>query len=129
MPTFNEQDCIACEQCVAVCPGLAVTLVDYRKQVGEALVSIPYEFPANTLEVGQTVTVLDTLGQVLGNVPVVKTRAPRFADHAVLVKVRAPLDIAKQIAGIRVQQPWVGEAMPDTVGAWRTTRSSAAASG
>ena len=115
VPTFNEQDCIACEQCVAVCPGLAVTLVDYRKQVGEALVSIPYEFPIDTLEVGQTVTVLDTLGQVLGNVPVVKTRAPKFADHAVLVKVRAPLDIAKQIAGIRVQQPWVGEAMPDTV--------------
>ena len=115
VPTFNEQDCIACEQCVAVCPGLAVTLVDYRKQAGEALVSIPYEFPANTLEVGQSVTVLDTLGQVLGNVPVEKIRAPKFADHAVLVKVRAPLDIAKQIAGIRVQQPWVGAAMPDIV--------------
>jgi thioredoxin reductase/Fe-S-cluster-containing hydrogenase component 2/bacterioferritin-associated ferredoxin len=115
VPTFNEKDCIACEQCVAVCPGLAVTLVDYRKQEGDALVSIPYEFPMNTLEVGQSVTVLDTLGQVLGNVPVVKLRAPKFADHAVLVKVQAPLAIAKQIAGIRVQQPWVGESMPDTV--------------
>jgi len=115
LPTFTEADCIACEQCVAVCPGLAVTLVDYRKQVDEAVVSIPYEFPINTIEVGQTVTVLDTLGQVLGNVPVVKTRAPKFADHAVLVKVRAPAGIAKQIAGIRVQQPWVGESMPETV--------------
>jgi len=115
VPTFNEQDCIACEQCVAVCPGLAVTLVDYRRSEGTALVSIPYEFPANTLQVGQVVTVLDTLGQVLGNVPVEKVRAPKFADHAALVKVRAPLDIAKQIAGIRVQQPWVGEAMPETV--------------
>jgi thioredoxin reductase/Fe-S-cluster-containing hydrogenase component 2/bacterioferritin-associated ferredoxin len=115
VPTFNEKDCIACEQCVAVCPGLAVTLVDYRGQTDEALVSIPYEFPGNTLEVGQTVTVLDTLGQVLGNVPVVKTRAPKFADHAVLVKVKAPAAIAKQIAGIRIQQPWVGEAMPETV--------------
>jgi sarcosine oxidase, subunit alpha len=115
VPTFNEKDCIACEQCVAVCPGLAVTLVDYRGQADEALVSIPYEFPSNTIEVGQTVTVLDTLGQVLGNVPVVKTRAPKFADHAVLVKVKAPTSIAKQIAGIRIQQPWVGEAMPETV--------------
>ena len=115
VPTFNETDCIACEQCVAVCPGLAVTLVDYRGQTDEALVSIPYEFPSNTIEVGQTVTVLDTLGQVLGNVPVVKTRAPKFADHAVLVKVKAPTSIAKQIAGIRIQQPWVGEAMPETV--------------
>ena len=115
VPTFNEQDCIACEQCVAVCPGLAVTLVDYRRQDGDALVSIPYEFPIDTVEVGQAVTVLDTLGQVLGNVPVVRTRAPKFADHAVLVKVRAPLAIAKQIAGIRIQQPWVGASMPGIV--------------
>jgi len=127
VPTFNEKACIACEQCVAICPGLAVTLVDYRRQSsgtsgtsgpgegGEALVTLPYEFPGHSLEAGQTVTVLDTLGQVLGNVPVVKTRAPRFADHAVLVKVRAPLAIAKQIAGIRVQQPWVGEALAEPV--------------
>ena len=30
-PTFDDEDCIACEQCVAVCPGLAITLVDFRK--------------------------------------------------------------------------------------------------
>jgi NAD(P)H-nitrite reductase large subunit len=34
-------------------------------------------------------------------------RAPKFADHAALVKVRAPAAIAKKIAGIRVQEPWV----------------------
>jgi thioredoxin reductase/Fe-S-cluster-containing hydrogenase component 2/bacterioferritin-associated ferredoxin len=115
VPTFNEKDCIACEQCVAICPGLAVTLVDYRRGEDEVLVTIPYEFPAETLVVDQPVTVLDTLGQVLGNVPVAKLRAPKSADHAVLVKVRAPRNIAKQIAGIRVQQPWVGEAMPEVV--------------
>jgi len=115
VPTFNEKDCIACEQCVAICPGLAVTLVDYRRGEDEVLVTIPYEFPAETLVVDQPVTVLDTLGQVLGNVPVAKLRAPKSADHAVLVKVHAPRNIAKQIAGIRVQQPWVGEAMPEVV--------------
>lgn len=115
VPTFNEKDCIACEQCVAVCPGLAITLVDYRKGGEGALVSIPYEFPPENLKEGQAVTVLDTLGRVLGNVPVVKVRAPKFADHAALVKVLAPYDIAKQIAGIRVQEPWVSEAMPEHV--------------
>jgi bacterioferritin-associated ferredoxin len=70
-------------------------------------VTIPYEFAPTTLKVGDTVTVLDTLGAVLGNVKVERVRAPRFADHAALVKVRAPAEIAKRIAGIRVQQPWV----------------------
>ena len=115
VPTFNEQDCIACEQCVAVCPGLAITLVDYRREGEGALVTIPYEFPRANLSPGDAVTVLDTLGRVLGNVPVVKTRAPKFADHAVLVQVRAPLDIAKHIAGIRIQEPWVGDPLPDSV--------------
>jgi NADPH-dependent 2,4-dienoyl-CoA reductase/sulfur reductase-like enzyme/Fe-S-cluster-containing hydrogenase component 2/bacterioferritin-associated ferredoxin len=115
VPTFNEKDCIACEQCVAVCPGLAITLVDYRREEEDPLVTIPYEFPQANLKPGQTVTVLDTLGRVLGNVVVEKTRMPKFADHAVLVKVRAPLDIAKHIAGIRVQEPWVSEAMPEDV--------------
>ena len=115
VPTFNDQDCIACEQCVAVCPGLAITLVDYRRDEEGVLVSIPYEFPRTEIKEGDVVTVLDTLGRVLGNVPVVKTRAPKFADHAVLVKVRAPLDIAKLIAGIRVQEAWVGEPMDESV--------------
>jgi ferredoxin len=115
VPTFNEKDCIACEQCVAVCPGLAITLVDYRRDQDGVLVSIPFEFPDSTLKAGDTVTVLDTLGKVLGNVPVERVRTPKFADHAVLVKVRAPREIAKQIAGIRVQQPWVSQAMPERV--------------
>ena len=115
LPTFNEKDCIACEQCVAVCPGLAITLVDYRRDGEGALVTIPYEFAPENLQAGQTVTVLDTLGLVLGNVLVERVRAPKFADHAALVKVRAPLDIAKQIAGIRVQEPWVAAAMEEPV--------------
>lgn len=110
LPMFNEEDCIACEQCVAVCPGLAITLVDYRKvDEGSALVSIPYEFPGSSIKEGDIVTVLDTLGELLGNVPVVKVRSPKFADHAQLVKVKAPNDIAKRIAGIRVQEAWITE--------------------
>lgn len=116
LPTFDESACIACEQCVAICPGLAVTLVDYRKKDAEGLlVSIPYEFPKARIKEGDMVTVLDTLGAVLGHVPVVKVRAPKFADHALLVKVKAPSEIAKRIAGIQVQEPWVSEAMEENV--------------
>ena len=115
LPTFNEKDCIACERCVAVCPGLAITLVDCRREGEDPQVTIPYEFDPAGVQAGRTVTVLDTLGRVLGNVEVLRTRAPKFADHAALVKVRAPLDIAKHIAGIRVQEPWVTEPMAEEV--------------
>jgi ferredoxin len=116
LPTFDDSACIACEQCVAVCPGLAVTLVDYRKKSEDGVVvSIPYEFDQSTIREGSTVTVLDTLGQVLGQVPVLKVRSPKFADHALLVKVQAPADIAKRIAGIQIQAPWMTKQLEEKV--------------
>jgi len=106
LPEFVGESCSACEQCVAICPGLAVTFVDYRQDPENPLVTIPHEFPAASIRTGETVTVLDTEGNVLGNCEVARVRAPKSADRALLVRVRAPREIAKRIAGIRVQQPW-----------------------
>jgi bacterioferritin-associated ferredoxin len=78
-------------------------------------VTIPYEFPEETIDAGDVVTVLDTEGKVLGNVEVVTVRAPRFADRALLVRVKAPHEIAKRIAGIRMQDPWVTEPLEKPV--------------
>jgi len=115
LPEFSGEACTGCEQCIAICPGLAITLVDYRDDNEYPTVTIPYEFPPETIARGDTVTVLDTEGVVLGNVEVVKVRQPRFADRALLVRVRAPREIAKRIAGIRVQDPWVSQPLQETV--------------
>ncbi|MGC9399602.1 MAG: FAD-dependent oxidoreductase [Anaerolineae bacterium] len=112
---YVEQACIGCEQCITVCPGLAITLVDYRKDAQMPTVAIPYEFTDESVAVGDRVTVLDRDGQVLGEVEVVQVRATKRNDHTVVVKVKAPKAIAKQIAGLRVQAPWVSEPLPETV--------------
>ncbi len=109
LPEYVGEGCTGCAQCVAICPGLAMTLVDYRKDAAHPLVTIPYEFPSQTISEGDVVTVLDTEGQVLGDVEVVKVQAPRFADRTLLVRVRAPREIARYVAGIRVQEPGVAE--------------------
>ncbi|MCJ7434339.1 MAG: FAD-dependent oxidoreductase, partial [Anaerolineales bacterium] len=97
-------ECIACEKCITICPGLAITLVDIRKEQPEtALVTIPYEFEKGSIKTGDHVTVLDTLGTALGSVKVVRTRIGKATDRTVLVKVRAPREIANQIAGIEIQ--------------------------
>jgi sarcosine oxidase, subunit alpha len=109
LPVFEGDKCDGCEKCVAICPGLAATLVDYRKDPDNPVVTIPYEFNKRSIKAGDVVTVLDTEGAVLGNVEVVRVRAPKIADRALLVRVKAPKEMAKQIAGIRVQEPWVTE--------------------
>ncbi len=103
--------CIGCEKCVTICPGLAITLVDYKKNTERPTVTIPYEFLRETIQVGDHVTVLDVEGQTLGNVEVTRVRTAKANDRTILVQVAAPKEIAKRIAGIQVQEQWVAEPM------------------
>jgi len=102
-------ECIGCEKCVNICPGLAITLVDMRKGEDVALVTIPYEFDKGAVHPGDVVTVVDTAGEVLGNVEVARVRAGKATDRTVLLKVRAPVEIATRIAGLRMQEPSVSD--------------------
>ncbi len=102
-----QTECLGCERCVTICPGLAITLVDTSPGQGEALVTVPYEFEKHSLEKGDRVTVVNTSGEVLGQVEVVQTHQGKNTDRTTLVKVRAPLAVATQIAGFRVQAPEV----------------------
>ena len=110
-----EKECIGCEQCVTVCPGLAITLVDYRKDAAMPTVTIPYEFSGESIKEGDSVTVLDVEGGVLGEVKVTSVRAIERNDRTVIVKVKASKAVAKRIAGIRVQEPWVSQALPEAL--------------
>jgi len=113
IPTLIAEEvgkaCIGCEKCVTICPGLAITLVDYRPEPDYAIVTIAYEFLRDSIQVGDIVTVLDAEGQALGNVEVVKIRAAKALDHTLTVKVRAPKEYAKRIAGIRIQEEQVAQ--------------------
>jgi NAD(P)H-nitrite reductase large subunit len=55
--------------------------------------------------------VLDTGGAVLGDLPVVKVTQVRSRDHTIIVKVKAPRDVASRIAGIRIQEEQVTQPM------------------
>jgi len=111
----DAHQCVGCEQCVAICPGLAITLVDYREDPKLPTVTIAYEFLKESVTVGETVTVLDSEGLVLGEVEVESVRAIARNDRTVLIKVQAPKAYAKRIAGVRVQEPWISEPLPEAL--------------
>ncbi len=110
-----EKECLGCEKCVTICPGLAITLVDFRKDAENPLVTIAYEFLLDSIHEGDVMTALDAVGEVLGEVTVVSARAIKRNDRTVMVKVRAPRVIARRIAGLRVQEPWVGAALEEEI--------------
>jgi len=111
----DGKECIGCAKCVAICPGLAITLVDTREDPDNPLVTIPLEFGDEQVAAGDTVTVLETAGEPLANVRVVDVRSIPANDRTTLVRVRADADIAQRVAGLRVQQDWGGSPLPDAV--------------
>lgn len=113
VPVFvgNNYSCQVCERCVAGCPGLAITLVDYRANAELPLVSIPYEFSRETLSSKDIVTVLDTEGNPLGDLEVADVHSIPSSDRTRIVVVESPLGIAPLIAGIRVQEDPITQPM------------------
>ena len=96
--------CTGCANCVAVCPGLAVTLVDYRKDPEHPAVTLPYEVWREKVEVGQKVPVTDEDGAVLGYFEVEGVRVRKKYPRTLLVQVKMGKTIAKQAVGIWVQE-------------------------
>jgi Fe-S-cluster-containing hydrogenase component 2 len=112
---YTSKECIGCERCVTICPGLAITLVDTRKDEEDAIVTLAHEYLPESIHAGDMVTVLDVDGHILGQLPVESVRSIQRNDHTLVVKLRSPKAIARQIAGIQVQQPWVSAPLPETI--------------
>lgn len=98
----EAEDCIGCLRCVSICPGLAISLVDFRKRAGTALVSLPYEQEAASLKPGDLVMVTDTAGNALCSLPVHALRKLAGFSGTHIVSVEAPAEIAARIAGLRL---------------------------
>lgn len=105
LPEFcptDEKNCIACERCVAICPGLAITLVDFRKNEKFPTVSIPLEFSNVLIEEGEDVIVTDVGGKNLLTLTVKKVRQLPAYLGTLIVRVQAPAEIATKISGIKL---------------------------
>jgi sarcosine oxidase subunit alpha len=105
LPYITDLDaCTGCGSCVAVCPGLSMILVDYRKDRGHPLVTLPYEIWRDRVEVGQKIPITDVDGAILGYYPVVKISTRKKYPGTLLVQVKVDKKVAKAAMGIWVQE-------------------------
>jgi NADPH-dependent 2,4-dienoyl-CoA reductase/sulfur reductase-like enzyme/Fe-S-cluster-containing hydrogenase component 2/bacterioferritin-associated ferredoxin len=99
--------CTGCASCIAVCPGLSVSLVDYREDPEHPLVTLPYEIWRERVNVGQRVPLTDIDGAILGYYPVEKVSTRKKYPGTLLVKLKVDKAVAKSVAGIWVQEEQV----------------------
>jgi sarcosine oxidase subunit alpha len=105
LPYFIEStECTGCAGCVAVCPGLSVTLVDYRKDPEHPLVILPYEVWREKVAVGRKVPVTDVDGAILGYYAVEKVKTRKKYPGTLMVHIRVDRPVAKRAVGIWVQE-------------------------
>jgi sarcosine oxidase, subunit alpha len=111
-------DCVGCLKCVAVCPGLAITLVDRRLDPtgSRAKVTVPWEMPDGAIAPGQDVTTTGREGEPVGQAKVVRLLTGKALNRRRLVVLDVPSSEADRVAGIRLRVPEPGR-VPDRSGA------------
>ena len=101
--TGDSKQCIGCERCVAGCPGLAITLVDYRKHPEKPRVSIAVELERSVIEQAGLVNVTDVDGNKLATTMIKDIHQVAKLDHTYIVEVEVDSEIATKVAGIQFQ--------------------------
>jgi NADPH-dependent 2,4-dienoyl-CoA reductase/sulfur reductase-like enzyme/Fe-S-cluster-containing hydrogenase component 2 len=133
LPRFTG-DCIACGQCVAICPGLAVNLIqpDYDEERGTSLLILPYELEDGDLVAGREVKTVDMEGNIIGSGIITAYRESSIDAKRKLVSVEVPKSEAFDVAGFIVLEAeegakgfGVAEPVPDDTIVCRCERITA----
>jgi len=103
-------DCVGCLKCVAICPGLAISLVDTRHDPSRktARVTVPWEMPEELVRVGDDVTTTGNEGEIVGVAKVVRLLSGKSLNRRRLLVLEVPFADAPKVAGVRLRPPEPG---------------------
>ncbi|MEF3694048.1 MAG: FAD-dependent oxidoreductase [Candidatus Cloacimonadota bacterium] len=113
LPRYSGS-CIGCGKCVLICPGLAITLVDYRKDKLNPTITLAYEITNHPVKQGDKLQMVDIDGKDLVEAEVVGFSELKKV-HTALVKVQVPAKYAKQVASFRIQAASVSAPLAETI--------------
>ncbi len=109
LPEVIGDECTGCSLCVAACPGLAITLVDVRKEGPEGLVTVPFELLELKVKVGDQVEAVDTDGKFVSRAKVEKVTKRKAYDRTILVTLKVPKEKTTKVAGFKIQDPKISQ--------------------
>jgi glycine/D-amino acid oxidase-like deaminating enzyme/Fe-S-cluster-containing hydrogenase component 2 len=105
--------CMGCAKCLLICPGLAISLVDYRKDPTLPTVLLPYEVFNIAVQVGDEVDVVDIDGVSLG-VYKINAIVNNTAYQTQQIKIQMPASFAQRAISFRIQADEVSRPVADS---------------
>lgn len=100
LPVLDPALCTGCGICLAVCPGLAIRLLEEGGEPEQLTVAFPWEYP-DLPEAGEGVVLVDMNGRPLGNGTVTRIRRPLKDDPTPILYVSAAPETARKAWSIR----------------------------
>jgi len=113
-PLFDGK-CKGCMKCLTICPGLAITLVDYRKDPENPVLFLPYEISNIKVQKSDTINCVDVDGNDLGKYTVLGAKPTKDSDNTWIVRVRVPKAIAKKVVAFTIQDKIVSEKLTQKI--------------
>jgi len=101
-PEVVYNRCTGCGECVSVCPGLAIFVVNLNYNKDEAMVMIPYEF-LPTPKKDEIYQALDREGKPVGEARIIATRMKKDRTAVVVMAVKKPLAMIVRNIGRRLK--------------------------
>ena len=99
LPVVDAEKCSGCGICVAICPGLAIFLVNMNAGEGLGSVTFPYEYLPVPQE-GDVVKALDREGKVVCDTTVERVVSAKNYDMTKVVTIRVPVEHVNTVRGI-----------------------------
>jgi len=96
-PEVEYDKCNGCGECVAVCPGLAIFVVNLKYKNDKALVMIPYEL-LPTPEKGKIYEALDREGKPVGEARIIGAKIVK--DRTAVVTMAVKKNLAMTVRNI-----------------------------
>jgi len=103
LPALDETKCTGCGQCLAICPGLAIWLLDATYSDTEAIVAMPYEYLPLPSK-GDAVHALNRAGEKVCDAQVRRVRKTQKADGTAIVTVVVPKEHVMEVRTMRRRQ-------------------------
>jgi len=101
LPVINFDLCNGCGNCIAVCPGLAIYVIEKNYSPTTSLIKIPYEMlPIPTKN--DPCDILSRDGSVIGKGTVVKVQKYSFNPKARVLWIEIPKELFKEARNVRM---------------------------
>jgi NADPH-dependent 2,4-dienoyl-CoA reductase/sulfur reductase-like enzyme/ferredoxin len=99
----DKGSCKGCMACIAICPGLAITLIDFRKDKVEPTITLAYEMNKDKIKINQKVYLTNNKGSILGLSKIKRIINNKKYPKTTLVQIKINNEIANQVTSFRIE--------------------------